>query len=424
MSDERMKSLTREELYQAVWAEPISVLAPRYGLSGRGLGKLCARHRIPVPPRGYWARKEHGYAVKQPVLPRTPLNSPQCVLHVATQTDPVAEEEGPLPPEIEFEDRPENHIQVDPTERLAESVVLSSLKQLAQCEADERGIVTPPADCLNVRVSAAMRDRALRVVQTLERALSIRGHHLKLVTSINTARGYYNPAHKITKTLALVLEEEIEFGIEERSVTVPPSRRRDKSPRRFAAELEPNGKMEFEILTWSPYGRRRWRDGKRTIEEQLNSIVVGFLETAFSLKERRAEEERQRIEKIAAAERQAELERLRNEEIRRITIARRQISGIEEASRINLLIEAIRAAAVSEGVEIEPGSSLHSWIDWLSGRAAALNPLPRILAGDLSGFETDNREEDRKPPYNYQTHHESRPVASHWPFQHWSQRTP
>jgi hypothetical protein len=58
-------TLTREELYALVWSEPIQKLAPRYGLSDRGFGKLCARYDIPVPPRGWWAKKAAGKRVKQ-----------------------------------------------------------------------------------------------------------------------------------------------------------------------------------------------------------------------------------------------------------------------------------------------------------------------------------------------------------------------
>jgi hypothetical protein len=61
-------ALTRRELYDNVWRTPVEVLARRWGLSDRGLAKLCDRHGIPVPPRGYWARKKAGKAAV-----RTPL---------------------------------------------------------------------------------------------------------------------------------------------------------------------------------------------------------------------------------------------------------------------------------------------------------------------------------------------------------------
>jgi len=48
-------TLTRQQLYDRAWKTPLDALAQELGLSGRGLGKLCERHDIPVPPRGWWA---------------------------------------------------------------------------------------------------------------------------------------------------------------------------------------------------------------------------------------------------------------------------------------------------------------------------------------------------------------------------------
>jgi hypothetical protein len=49
-------TFSREELYAAVWAEPISRLAARLGLSDVGIAKACRKLAVPRPPRGYWAR--------------------------------------------------------------------------------------------------------------------------------------------------------------------------------------------------------------------------------------------------------------------------------------------------------------------------------------------------------------------------------
>lgn len=62
--------LTRSRLYARVWQTPLSRLAPELGLSDNGLRKLCARHDIPVPARGYWARAAAGQAVGPEKLPR------------------------------------------------------------------------------------------------------------------------------------------------------------------------------------------------------------------------------------------------------------------------------------------------------------------------------------------------------------------
>jgi hypothetical protein len=44
-------------------------IAKDYGVSDRAMAKLCARNQVPVPPRGYWAKKNSGQKVDQPPLP-------------------------------------------------------------------------------------------------------------------------------------------------------------------------------------------------------------------------------------------------------------------------------------------------------------------------------------------------------------------
>lgn len=61
--------LSRQELYDLVWSEPIKNLAVRFGISDVALKKTCARASIPTPDRGYWAKKEAGKATIKVALP-------------------------------------------------------------------------------------------------------------------------------------------------------------------------------------------------------------------------------------------------------------------------------------------------------------------------------------------------------------------
>ena len=64
-------SLTRQELYDLVWSEPMIKVAAKLGVSGVALAKTCRRHAIPVATRGYWARIRAGKRVdKVPLHPR------------------------------------------------------------------------------------------------------------------------------------------------------------------------------------------------------------------------------------------------------------------------------------------------------------------------------------------------------------------
>ena len=57
--------LTRRELYDLVWSKPMMRVAEQFGITGTGLAKICKRSAIPIPPRGYWAKLQHGKKVKQ-----------------------------------------------------------------------------------------------------------------------------------------------------------------------------------------------------------------------------------------------------------------------------------------------------------------------------------------------------------------------
>lgn len=64
--------LDRTILFERVWSTPISKLAEEWGLSGPGLAKACRRLKIPVPPRGYWAKVAAGKKVRRAQLPKLP----------------------------------------------------------------------------------------------------------------------------------------------------------------------------------------------------------------------------------------------------------------------------------------------------------------------------------------------------------------
>ncbi len=72
-------SFTRNALYELVWSEPMQSLARRFSLSDRGLAKIGAAANIPVPTRGYWARKQAGKLVTKPALPLRAMGQPDLV---------------------------------------------------------------------------------------------------------------------------------------------------------------------------------------------------------------------------------------------------------------------------------------------------------------------------------------------------------
>lgn len=81
MNDQRVE-LRREELYEKVWSTPMQRLSKEFGLSDVGLAKLCRRHKIPVPGRGYWRRLETGQKVARSPLPK--IKEPESPIQIVT----------------------------------------------------------------------------------------------------------------------------------------------------------------------------------------------------------------------------------------------------------------------------------------------------------------------------------------------------
>ena len=65
----RVRRISRQELYNLIWSEPMITIAKRFGISDRGLTKVCQRSDIPAPPRGYWVKIAAGGAFERPALP-------------------------------------------------------------------------------------------------------------------------------------------------------------------------------------------------------------------------------------------------------------------------------------------------------------------------------------------------------------------
>ena len=62
--------LTRKELYELVWSEPMTDLAKKNNISDVELRKLCKRKSIPLTPSGYWQKIRFGKKALKEKLPK------------------------------------------------------------------------------------------------------------------------------------------------------------------------------------------------------------------------------------------------------------------------------------------------------------------------------------------------------------------
>ncbi|WP_374650575.1 hypothetical protein [Dongia sp.] len=63
-----MHTLTRRALFDLVWDRPLTKIAAEFGISSVALHKICDKHRVPMPGRGYWAKLAAGQDVARAIF--------------------------------------------------------------------------------------------------------------------------------------------------------------------------------------------------------------------------------------------------------------------------------------------------------------------------------------------------------------------
>ena len=102
------RKFTRQELYDLVWSQPMKTVSASVGVSDVALAKACRKAQIPVPERGYWAKKQAGKRIiKRPLSPRFPGASDEIEVGSGGRTywDPNWQQKlpnEPLPPPPTF----------------------------------------------------------------------------------------------------------------------------------------------------------------------------------------------------------------------------------------------------------------------------------------------------------------------------------
>ena len=366
MPKERI-ALTREKLYEHVWSEPIVHVARRLGLSGRGLGKLCARYEIPVPPRGWWAKKQHGHAVRRIPLPSGDDTAMDIIFQpgeVETQLDE--------PHEVERERDPAWLITVPEdlvvSHRLVKQTATAARK--ASREVTKTGVVRwqdryqaklvkPGAGHLDIAVSKASLPRASRIMQALLAAFDRRCFAIR-VTEKN-------------ETFVTVLGETFQIALVERlkQVTV-------KHTYGHRVDLEPSGRLMLRI--GSSYHNAGVSDSpSRRIEDSLNRLVVNLVRRALEAKRARAlHAERQarwviQDEKNRLAQQQRDSETLRRRRLR--TAAVRWARHQRNVEFVNAVEGRLRDGSVNP----DDREKAEQWLSWASERLKDVDPVGTLL---------------------------------------------
>lgn len=330
----------RAKLLEEVWAEPVQVVAPRYGLSDVGLKKLCSRLQIPTPPRGHWAKVKAGKRVSPRPKLREYTGHPGYLYRTVAPTsaqNPVAEVvDSRLQRVLSFEQQPENQIVVPERIKAWHPVVAAAREALVRPIIDQRGMPQTHGNGLNISVSPALQSRALKVADTLLKALEKRGYtvqqgnhrveilmfghvlHLRLFEA--SLRSQYEPT---AKELAAQAKGEWSYWAK--------------------WQFTPSGRLQ--VLVNEGYGGKIVDSDSRPVEFQLNKLVGLMATRAVEFLVRNElqaieDAERQRVREAALERKRrqdAEKQRLAKLEVdaqnwRRAQVIREYLNALEESA--------------------------------------------------------------------------------------------
>jgi hypothetical protein len=259
MTAERIR-LTRTELHESVWATPMRTLAKEFGMSDVGLAKICRKHNVPVPPVGYWRRKETGYKVKCPPLPPAKDGREHLDIYIRERLRP------------EFEDLAR---QTAPKIAIAPDVshpfALRSEKLLRRGKLNQRGLVIAKNGALShILVSREQLPRALKILNALLLALEERNQPASWPKQENAL-------------LAVSIDDEaVRFSLSEITDSAPHILTPSEVNHPWSApkyDYKLTRRLQLQIANLPPFMgpiRRTWADGKTTANRRLHWGLHGW----------------------------------------------------------------------------------------------------------------------------------------------------
>lgn len=373
---DKVNTITRKQLYEKVWSTPMSVISKEYGISDVGMAKHCKRHDIPRPPRGYWAKVEHG---QKPPKVKLPNPDQDATISIRVQSEQQVD--------------PQIQMQVDAAiDKLGPIAVKDNLRGCHYLIGEMReylnnrdvfpsGLykITQEAP-LDLKVSKTNMHRAMIIMDALLKAMESQGWGIR--------RG---PVVEVLGVgISLSLSESVVSKTEE-----PPEEDFSGHYRfqhdRMVTKQVPSG--EFTLLAdgRSTRYRRKIKDGiRQSLEDQLPKVLEGMVFIASS--HRQDELERQAWhQKWEEEQRREDAMRKRKYELKKKIMAEKvRVGGLVREMRqwrqsqdLKAYIEARRAWHLADRKAETMDEEFAQWYRWALDQAARIDPLspnpPSIL---------------------------------------------
>jgi hypothetical protein len=386
------RTISRHALFDEVWTRPLTKIAPEFGITDVGLRKICSRHGIPTPLRGYWTKVAAGQVFPRPALrpARTPsrevitiVGSPRPSLQVQAAVEraraalvPTAESHKAVEPEQPGPTVPQV-AQSAPAIELHRHAQRTQTK-LAGAKGEDVVRIAGKGLC-KVTATAGQADRVgqllshlIATVEAVGWQVESRDDGLWLIPdgepiTFEITERTDRVKHEVTSAEAAALQKH-----EERRQRA--ARRGEwfsdyDKPRIPQWDNLPNGLLTLQLamgLYRHDGIRRRFSDTKhKRVEGMMEQVVASLAAFAASEKANRELQERLRLEAIEAQKRREEAARRQELENKRAEFLAAQLKRLAHAREIEAFIREIEQAGPADGV-------VASFLAWSRKRAVRL----------------------------------------------------
>lgn len=362
-----MEEWDREALYADVWERPLTKLTTKYGLSAVALGKVCRKLKIPLPGRGYWAKKEFGKTVRRlplpmakdlPVVLRMKFPRPEGVAVPAAAPEPTDAEWIQIK-EMEF-----RRITI-PQEPKFHKLVTAALRSFERGKPDQHGILQrrPGPRTLDVHVSQSSLDRALKIMNAVIEVLVAEGFNVTI-------------SEERHSTVARVFGHLVSFGIVEKLTLKGRREVKEYSWTRSIIDYEPNGKLEFRVGHTGYGAARTLRDGKKQKLEQMIAIAVGaIMREGRDMKLRAEQRERDELARQQRIKEQLVLAEQVREEEQKLKQFEGWVDAWRRAKYMRDFISEVEKLWIAEGCDLSPEAVKGQRVVWMKQQADRQDPL-------------------------------------------------
>ena len=346
-------AISRKELYDLVWSKPMVQISEKLQVPTHILRKKCHQYQIPLPKQGYWQKLRYGKKVKQAKLLPMDVSGnskPNAKIMVKFVSDHQKRIE-------EIKSDRKLNLKV-PTQLVAPHPLIKKTKTALDKELDKEygsrfSSNDPKFEFLPISTDKKQRARALRIMNTLVRAIEKLGHKI----SFQYGRCYVE-----------MFGQKTEINLRQKY-----NRVREKGDDGFSRESWiKTERLEFQA--GPSFDQKRWIDTKtRDLEDYLPEIIAWIEKDCKYWHDLRAQQAEERKEK----ERELEIERKR---LAVIESEKKKLEELIENAQNWKKAHTIREYIGEMERQVKHGDSMlgedpKAYIEWAKRKANGLDPL-------------------------------------------------